>query len=64
MTSTLRIASAKLWHLRGEKGLDRAQDDRQTHIRSAEGAEMSDAKLEQVAAAGGGVHVGSDGANN
>jgi len=62
MTSTLRIASAKLWHLRGEKGPDRAQDDRQTHIRSAEGAELSDAELEQVAAAGGRVDPG--GANN
>jgi hypothetical protein len=64
MASTIRIASATLWHLRGAKGLDGARDDRQTCTRSTEGAELSDAELEQVAAAGGGVRVGSDGANN
>jgi len=64
MASTIRIASATFWHLRGAKGLDRAGDDRQTPIRCAEDAELSAAELGQVVAAGGGVHVGSDGANN
>ncbi len=64
MASTIRIASATLWHLRGAKGLDRAGDARQTPIRSAEGLKLSDAELGQVVAAGGGVRVGSDGANN
>jgi hypothetical protein len=64
MASTIRIASATLWHLRGAKGLDRAGGDRQPRIHCAEGAELSDAELGQVAAAGGGVRVGSDGAYN
>jgi len=62
MASTIRIASTTLWHLRGAKGLDRARNDRQTPIRCAEGAELSDAELRQVAAAGGRVDPG--GANN
>ncbi len=62
MTSTIRIATVTLWHLRGAKVLDRAQDDRQTPIRCTDGAELSDAELKQVAAAGGRIDPG--GANN
>ena len=62
MASTIRIASATLWHLRGAKGLDRAGDDRQSRIHCAEDVELSNAELGQVVAAGGRVDPG--GANN
>ena len=42
----------------------RAQDRKNDRLVRTSGVELSDAELEQVTAAGGGVRVGSDGANN
>jgi hypothetical protein len=67
MATSIHSARVALSQVGGGKGKGSergSQDDRQVRIRCAGGAELSDAELELVAAAGGGIRVGSDGANN
>jgi hypothetical protein len=55
-SGNLSAEDARLEHVR--------RADRQSRLQCAEDIELSDAELQRVAAAGGGVRVGSDGANN
>ena len=66
MAGSIRIGSTAPSRVRGGKD-DRfepgSRGGSQIRIRCAEGAELSDAELEQVTAAGG-IRIGTDGANN